>query len=82
MIHTATSNTETVRKLKKIFDGFRDAAKTYSEVTYQMVLNDLMVIIIFCLGGLFEQCWTLSLPGSISGSTALKSEQTSDQPWT
>ena len=32
-ISTVTSNNDTLRKLKKIFDGFRDAAKTYSEVS-------------------------------------------------
>lgn len=31
--NAATNNTETVRKLKTVFDGFRDAAKTYSEVS-------------------------------------------------
>lgn len=40
----APSSTDTLRKLKKVFDGFRDAAKTYLEVqVYFNVHIDLLL---------------------------------------
>ena len=45
---TVTSNNETLRKLKKIFDGFRDAAKTYSKVKNNCISNKTTQLMI-CL---------------------------------
>ena len=45
-LDTASNNNETVRKLKKIFDGFRDSAKTYAKVCSMTYVRDMLFYLV------------------------------------